>query len=108
MGVLVLSGQVTVTTAGAAVAFTTAGYAGPGTYLIKPMGGNTGTYVYVGADGSSDVTSSNGYQLKKGLDSLLVTVTDLSEYRLDADTSGDKACWVRVMGAGRAIAPPAA
>ena len=108
MGVLVLSGQVTVTTAGAAVAFTTAGTAGPGTYLIKPMGANTGTYVYLGNDGADDCTSSNGYQLKKGVDTILVTVTDLSEYRLDADTSGDKACWVRVMGEGGGVAPPAA
>ena len=108
MGVLVLSGQVTVTTAGAAVAFTTAGTADPGTYLIKPMGGNTGTYMYIGNDGADDVTSSNGYQLKKGVDTVLETVTDLSEYRLDADTSGDVACWLRVMGQGHAIAPPAA
>jgi len=104
----VLSGQVVVTTAGTAVPFTTAGFTGPGTYLVKPMGGNTGTYCYIGEDGAGDVTSSNGLQLKKGIDAIVITATDLSYYYVDSDTSGDKVCWLRVMGEGNYIAPPAA
>ena len=105
--VIAISGQVSVTTAGAAVKFTTTP---PGLYEIKPLGGNTGTYIYVGNDGSTtgDVTSSNGYQLKKGLDTLLISVTNLNQLWLDADTSGDGACFVRVSAENNSITPPAA
>ena len=106
MSVIILSGQISVTTAGTAVAFTTSSAAG--LYEIKPLGGNTGTYIYVGNDGAGDVTSSNGYQLKKGLDSILVSVTDLAQLFLDADTDGDGACWHRVAGEAIGITPPAA
>ena len=108
MSIQVLAGQVSVTTAGSAVPFTTLGTAGPGTYLIKPLSSNTGTYMYIGNDGASDVTSSNGFQLKKGLDSIVITVRDLSEYYLDTDTTDDVMCYIRVMGEGQGVAPPAA
>ena len=108
MAIQVLSGQVAVTTAGTAIPFTTAGVAGPGTYLVKPLSSNTGTYMYIGNDGASDVTSSNGMQLKKGLDAIIITVSDLSEYYLDTDTSDDVMCYLRVMGEGQGIAPPGA
>ena len=103
--VIALSGQVICTCAGKAVQFTTTK---AGTYLIKPLGGNNGTYIYVGNDGSTtgDVTSSNGYQLKKGLDSLLITVTNLNQLWLDATTNLEGACWTRVMSEGVGIAPP--
>ena len=105
MSVIVLSGQVSVTTAGTAVQFTTTA---PGLYEIKPLGGNTGSYVYVGNDGAGDVTSSNGYQLKKGLDSILVSVTNLSQLWLDSDTDGDGVCWHRVTSGSVLTAPPTA
>ena len=104
MSVIVLSGQVSVTTAGTAVQFTTTA---PGLYEIKPLGANTGDYIYIGNDGAGDVTSSNGYQLKKGLDSILVSVTNLDQLWLDAG-DGDGACWHRVTGENISITPPTA
>jgi hypothetical protein len=104
MAVIALSGQVTVTTAGTAVSFTTAP---PGTYLIKPLGGNGGTYVYVGNDGADDVTTQNGYQMKKALlEDLYVTVTNLNELRLNADGDGDGVSWLRTIGEGQGVRPP--
>lgn len=104
--VIALSGQVNCTCAGKAVQFTTTK---PGTFLIKPLGGNSGTYVYVGNDGSTtgDVTSSNGYQLKKGLDSLLITVTNLNQLWLDATTNSEGVSWARVMAESIVNTPPA-
>ena len=105
VSVIALSGQVTCTCAGKAVQFTSTS---PGTYIIRPMGGNDGTYIYVGNDGSTtgDVTSSNGYQLKKGLDSLLITVTNLNQLWLDATTNSEGACWSKVMAENIATATP--
>ena len=103
--VIALSGQVTCTCAANAVRFTST-Y--PGTFLIAPMHTNTATYIYVGNDGSTtgDVTSSNGYQLKKGVDSIIVTVNNLNQLWLDSTTSGQKACWMKVMNQANNVAPP--
>lgn len=105
--VIALAGQVSVTCAGKAVRFTST-YAG--TYLIRPLSGNGGTYVYVGNDGSTtgDVTSSNGYQLKKDLDNLLITVNNMNQLWLDATTAGDGVSWIKVMNQANNIAPPVA
>ena len=105
MSVLILSGQVAVTTAGTAVQFTTTP---PGKYQIKPLGGNTGSYIYVGNDGAGDVTSSNGYQIKKALDEIIVSVTNLNQLWLDADTDGDGACYMRIGGPDKLGDPPTA
>jgi hypothetical protein len=102
-----LSGQVVVAAAGTAVQFTT-GNIGPGTYRVKALGGNTGNYMFVGNSSTGDVTSSNGYQLTKAVDSILVTVTDLSELWLDTDTNGDGVCWIRVIGESVGVRPPGA
>jgi len=104
---IAISGQKTVAAAGTAEQFTTSL---PGVYEIKPMSSNTGTYVYVGNDGSTtgDVTSSNGYQLKKNLDTLLISVTNMNQLWLDTDTNGDGACWIRVSAENNSITPPAA
>ena len=104
--VIAITGQKTVTTAGTAVQFTTTL---PGTYLIKPLPGNSGNYIWVGNDGSStgDVTSSNGYQLQKGVDSLLITVTNMDQLWLDAG-DGDGACYARVVAEHVRISPPTA
>ena len=106
MAVLVLSGQVTVTTAGSEVPVTTAGTAGPGTFLLKAMGGNTDT-LYVGNDGAGAVTSSNGYPLA-ALDQIIVTVTDLSELRLDATTINQVLAWFKIAGQNVGVDAPAA
>ena len=104
--VVTLSGQVTCTCAGKAVQFTTTP---PGTYVIRPMSGNNGDYVYVGNDGSTtgDVTSSNGYQLKKNQDTLVVTVTNLNTLWLDATTNVEGVCWHRIVNEVIGISPPA-
>jgi len=89
-----LSGQITVTTAGTAVA-------GPdvdivNAVLIRGLTGNTGL-VYVGNDGAGDVTSANGFELDSGEDTIELSsavVTNLSQLYFDAATSGDKLCWI--------------
>jgi len=100
----VISGQLAVATAGTEVKFSTS--LPPGTYLIKPMGANSGSYMYIGNDGADAVSSTSGYQLKKGLDSIVITVNDPSKLYVDSDTNGDKICFCRVMGEGVGIAPP--
>lgn len=104
--VIALSGQVTLTCAGKAVQFTTTT---PGTYLIKPASTNTGL-IWVGNDGSTtgDVTSSNGYELKKDIDSIIVTVTNLNQVWLDGTTTGEVACWFKIGGESVGNVPPAA
>jgi hypothetical protein len=99
----VLSGQITVTTAGTAV---TGATTGPGTFQLTPVHGNTGTYCYVGNDGEDDVSSANGYHIKKDGVPLILTVTDLDEWYFDSDTSGDKIAWVRILGENQGIYPP--
>jgi len=101
-----LSGQVVVTTAGSAVSFTTLTDM-KGTYLITPSPANTGSYCYVGNDGSDDVTSQTGTILKKDVNSLVITVSELSELKADSDTTNDIICWIRVMGEIVSYAPPA-
>ena len=84
------SGQITVTTAGTAVQGTaTAMYRG---FFIRALSTNTGI-VYVGNDGAGDVTSGNGYELKKG-EQIYVECENLNELWFDAATNGDKFCWI--------------
>lgn len=83
------SGQITVTTSGTAVQ-------GPDVdgewFTLVPLNGNTGQ-VYVGNDGSDDVTTSNGCEIPSaGLD---VQVWNLEGLWFDADTNGDKISWIR-------------
>jgi hypothetical protein len=104
--IIALSGQVSVTSAGKAVRFTSTF---PGTYLIKPMSTNTGL-IWVGNDGSStgDVTSSNGFELKKDVDKIIVTVTNMNQIWMDATTTGDGACFFKIMAECAGNTPPAA
>jgi len=104
--VIALSGQVSLTCAGKAVKFTTTH---PGTYLIKPLSTNTGL-IWVGNDGSTtgDVTSSNGYELKKDVDSIIVTVTNLNQLWMDGTTTGETACFVKIMNEAQGNTPPVA
>lgn len=106
--VIALAGQVSVTSAGKAVRFTSTK---PGTFLISAKPQNSGNYVYVGNDGSTtgDVTSSNGYVLSKSLmNSIVVTVNNLNQLWLDATTTGDGACWMKIVNEAGAISPPVA
>jgi len=86
------SGQIEVTTAGTAVA-------GPATptarrFLLAAHPSNTNP-VWVGNDGSDDVTSGNGFPLEAGGDTVVVEVPrSLADLRFDADTNGEKVCWL--------------
>ena len=86
---VVISGQITVATAGTAVQ-------GPNIPLdngawVKALPGNTGNVAY-GNDGADDVTMLNGYVLAAG-DPDLAQVTNLNELWFDSAEDGDKFCW---------------
>ena len=85
-----LAGQITVSTAGTAVQ----GSVSPAGHdvAVKAHPDNTDT-VWIGQDGAGDVTSSNGFPLDPGEG---IVVPDLRQYWFDADSSGDKVCWVAV------------
>lgn len=86
-----LSGQITVAVAGTAVA----GPDGEGEYFaLKGHPSNTGP-VWIGNDGSNDVSNANGFPLDPG-QTIEVYARTLSVLRFDADVNGDKVCWVRV------------
>jgi len=106
MAVVVLSGQKSVTTAGTAVALTTAGASLPGSYLIKALPGNTGT-VYIGNDGANDVTSSNGLPLSAS-NTIVMTVTDLAQVKIDATADAQGVGWLRIAGQMIGVDAPAA
>lgn len=101
-----ISGIITVTTAGTAVAGPATG---PGTFQIIANPANSGTYMYIGNDGADDVASTNGYPLSKA-NTFGVTVTvglnGLQDYYFDTDTNGDDCFYLRVLGEG--AFPPAA
>ena len=89
------SGQITVTTAGTAVA-------GPSTpngtlWAIKAHPDNTDT-VWFGNDGADDITSSNGFPLDAG-ETIIVETTPtgtLAEYYFDSDVNGEKLAWIKL------------
>jgi hypothetical protein len=87
------SGQVTVTTAGTAVQANS--YRGVYSYLLRALPGNSGTNIYVGNDGASDVTNANGFPLNKTGEAVRWKGA-LSDLYVDADTSGDKLAWLRL------------
>lgn len=89
-----ISGQITVTTAGTAVAGTAS--IEPGMFEFSPVPGNTGTYCYAGNDGNDDVSSSTGYAIQKGGTPLVMAVDDMSQVYFDSDTNGDKIQWIRI------------
>lgn len=85
------SGQVTVTTAGTAVQ----GDDEPGLeFFVIADPDNTGT-VWVGNDGSGDVTQNNGYPLGTSDNAIALRVSNLNELWFDAENNGDKACWIK-------------
>lgn len=101
----VISGQITVTTAGTAVA-------GPasvaGTFAFTPVNGNTGSYCFVGNDGADDVSSATGFVIKKDGPPLVMAITNLNQVYFDSDTNGDKVAWIRLFGEDIDDAPPSA
>ena len=87
----VMSGQITVTTAGTEVQGSNVSL--PNGAYIKALAGNTGK-VYVGNDGAGAVTSSNGFELSAG-NMILIQVSNLSDLWFDSATNGDKFCWIK-------------
>ena len=84
----VLTGQITVTTAGTAVV-------GPDTapalrVAIKAHTDNTDT-VWYGNDGAGDVSSSNGFPLNPGEG--VIVRGNLNQYWFDSDVNGGKICY---------------
>ena len=89
------SGQITVTTAGTAVQGNNIVTREPLGFLLKALSTNSGK-IYVGNDGSDDVTSTNGFELSAGDPPIYVEASNLNELWFDASVNGCKVCWIRV------------
>jgi hypothetical protein len=87
----VKSGLKTITAAGTAEALGTVQIAGP--ILVKALTTNTGL-VYVGNDGASDVSSSNGYPLAAGDQVILEHVASLSNVYVDSAVNAEGVAWI--------------
>lgn len=91
------SGSITVTTAGTAVQGSPYPKAANDkliAFVIKADAANAGT-VYVGNDGSGDVSSANGFPLNPG-ESVLVEINSLDDLWFDAAQNGEKFRWIQV------------
>ena len=86
-----LSGQTTVTTAGAAIALGAQPVGGP--LAVKALAANTGVIV-IGNDGAGDVTIANGFQLSAGEVIVFNHVANLGNIWLDAAINGEGVCWL--------------
>lgn len=84
------SGQITIAAAGSAVRGT---FSTAKVVVVKAHPDNADT-VWVGNDGADDVTSANGFPLDPGEG--LVMTGGLSDVFFDADSNGDKVCWLVV------------
>ena len=85
------SGQTTVTTAGTAVVLGSRDV--KGALALCALAGNTGN-IYIGNDGSGDVTSGNGFELEAGERIVLVYVDNLNDLMVDSAENGDKIGWL--------------
>lgn len=86
-----LTGQITVATAGTAVA----GPSVEGAYFaVKGHPSNAGT-VWLGNTGADDVDNASGFPLDPG-EGIEVYARNLNTYWFDASNNGDKLCWLRV------------
>ncbi len=86
-----ISGQKTVTTAGAAEALGQALIHGP--LMIKALLANTNN-VYIGNDGAGDVASGNGIELDAGEVVVFNHVGSLANLIVDVDTNGEGVSWI--------------
>jgi hypothetical protein len=85
------SGQKTVTTAGTAEALGTQIIQGP--LMVKALENNTGL-VYVGNDGTGDVSSSTGMPLSAGDSIVFDWVGALGSLLVDAAVNGEGVAWL--------------
>ena len=86
-----ISGQNAIAAAGTAEALGSQIINGP--LMVKALDGNAGN-VYVGNDGSGDVTSANGIVLAPGDAIVFEWVHELSSIYLDAANNDDGAAWL--------------
>ena len=92
-----LSDRKVVVSAGTAVPLPTrAETEGGQIFYIQALLSNTGT-VYIGDDGTGDVSPTTGYPMTQGAQ-MQLTTPDLSIYFMDADNSGDGISWLKVGG----------
>ena len=85
------SGQKTVTAAGTAEALGSQVVNGP--LMVKALLANTNN-IYIGNDGSDDITSANGLELDAGDAVIFEFVGNLAHLYLDADTNGEGVAWL--------------
>lgn len=90
-----MSGQITVTTAGTEVQ----GPAAPvgNTFALKAHPDNTDT-VWIGNDGTAGtgaLSSSTGFPLNPG-EGIVVSIVQLNQLWFDADVNASKVCWFRL------------
>jgi hypothetical protein len=88
---MALSGQKTVTTAGAAAALGSQAVNAP--LMVKALETNTGV-VAIGNDGAGDVTVSNGLRLEAGDSVVFVFVGNLASLMLDSAVNGEGVSWL--------------
>lgn len=86
-----MSGVKTVASAGTAEPLGTVSINGP--LIVKALSTNSGL-VYLGNDGTGDVSSSNGFSLTKGEVLVLNYVGNLNTIYVDVDTSSEGVCWI--------------
>ena len=86
-----ISGQKTVTTAGAAEALGSQLINGP--LMVRALEANTNP-VAIGNDGGGDVTLSNGLQLAAGDVVVFDFIGSLDSVRVDATTDGEGVAWL--------------
>jgi len=86
-----LSGQTTVTTAGAAVALGSQAINAP--LIVKALDTNTGI-IAIGNDGAGDVTVSNGLRLEAGDTVVFEFVGDLANLMIDSSVNGEGVSWI--------------
>jgi hypothetical protein len=87
----ILSGTTTVTTAGEAVKLSTLNVNKP--VAIKAMATNSGV-MYVGNDGSNDVSLTTGFPLEGGEAVVLGYVGDLESIYIDSQYNGEGVAWL--------------
>jgi hypothetical protein len=93
---MALSGQKTITTAGAAEALGSEPV--NGSLTVKALAANTGLIFIgndgVGNDGAGDVASDTGFQLAAGEQITFEFTGNLANLRLDAAVNGEGVCWI--------------
>lgn len=91
---MAVSGQITVTTAGTAVQGSDENAEQGTLFSLSAHPDNTGT-IWIG-NVSGDVADTTGYPLIANGPPVIRFMTNLSTIWVDADTSGEKLCWIKL------------